>query len=89
MPAISMFYGIIIYMYPFDNNKHKRSHLHAIYSGQEAIVSIPEGDLLEGDLPNHRMKLLQAWILIHQDELMADWTLALEGQRVFPIDPLK
>jgi hypothetical protein len=35
------------------------------------------------------MKLVQAWIEIHQEELMADWSLAVQGQPVFKIDPLK
>ena len=35
------------------------------------------------------MKLVEAWIEIHQDELMADWNLAVEGQQLFKIDPLK
>jgi len=30
-----------------------------------------------------------AWIEIHKDDLMADWTLAMNGQQVFKIDPLK
>jgi len=56
---------------------------------QEAELSIPEGDLLEGDLSRGKMKLVQAWIEIHQDELMADWDLASNGEAVFRIDPLK
>ncbi|MBN8451037.1 MAG: DUF4160 domain-containing protein [Accumulibacter sp.] len=35
---------------------------------------------LEGNLPSRQMKLVQAWIEIHQDELMADWILAASGQ---------
>jgi len=34
-------------------------------------------------------RLVQAWIEIHRDELMADWTLAVNGQPVFKIEPLK
>jgi hypothetical protein len=30
-----------------------------------------------------------AWIAIHQDELMADWQLAKEGQTPFKIEPLR
>jgi hypothetical protein len=30
-----------------------------------------------------------AWIEIHQDELMADWRLAIQGEPIFKIDPLK
>lgn len=35
------------------------------------------------------MKLVQAWLEIHRDELMADWQLAVEGQPVFKIEPLR
>ncbi len=45
--------------------------------------------VLEGDIKSNKMKLIQAWIEIHQDELMADWELAASGETVFKIDPLK
>ena len=35
------------------------------------------------------MKLVQAWIEIHTDELIADWDLAINGETIFKIDPLK
>jgi hypothetical protein len=35
------------------------------------------------------MKLVQAWIEIHNEELMADWALAISGETIFKIDPLK
>ena len=35
------------------------------------------------------MKLVRAWIEIHQDELMADWSLAEKGQLPYKIEPLK
>jgi len=37
---------------------------------------------LEGKLKANKMKLLQAWIEIHQDELMADWELASKGESI-------
>ena len=37
MPAISMFYGIIIRMFHFDTDKHKAPHIHAQYSDQNAV----------------------------------------------------
>jgi hypothetical protein len=33
--------------------------------------------------------MVQAWIEIHSEELMADWKLASEGEVPFPIDPLR
>ena len=89
MPAISMFYGILISMYFFDNNRHHRPHVHIKYAGESAVFGIPDGELLEGELKPRQVKLVQAWIEIHQEELMANWALAIEGQPVFPIDPLK
>ena len=35
------------------------------------------------------MKLVQAWIEIHKEDLMADWKLAVAGEPVFKIDPLR
>ena len=89
MPAISMFYGLIVMMYYLDNKQHKLPHIHVKYQGQEVVVSIPDGNILEGSIPSNKMKLLQAWIEIHSDELMADWELASAGQALFTIEPLK
>ena len=37
-----------------------------------------------------KLRLAQAWMLqIHRDELLADWTLAVQGQEVFKIEPLR
>ncbi|WP_407656537.1 DUF4160 domain-containing protein, partial [Methyloglobulus morosus] len=54
-----MFYGIIIYMYFMDNKQHNTPHIHAKYQDFEVIVSIPEGNVLEGSIPIAKMKLLQ------------------------------
>jgi hypothetical protein len=35
------------------------------------------------------MKLVQAWLEIHREELMVNWELASSGENVFKIDPLK
>ncbi len=39
--------------------------------------------------PNNKQKLVDAWLEIHRDELMADWKLAIEGQNIFKIEGLK
>ena len=59
MPAISMFYGIIIYLYYFDNKQHHLPHIHAKYQSEEAIISIPDGNILEGSIPLNKMKLVE------------------------------
>jgi Domain of unknown function (DUF4160) len=89
MPTLSMFYGIIIRMYYFDDKQHNVPHIHAEYGEEKAVFEIATGELLAGEMSKKKLKLVQAWIEIHQDDLMADWTLAVEGQEVFKIDPLK
>lgn len=89
MAVISMFYGIIVSMYYFDTRRHHLPHIHVRYQDQEAVIAIPSGDVLEGELKPGRLKLVQAWIEIHGDELLADWELASQGHPVFRIDPLK
>ena len=52
-------------------------------------MSIPDGDLIEGELPPKKLRMLQAWIAIHEEEIMADWALAAKGEPVFKIEPLR
>ena len=89
MPTISMFYGIIVSMYFLDNKQHKLPHIHAKYQGQEVVVSIPDGEVLDGNFPPAKMKLLLAWVELHKDELVADWDLAVSGQQPYKIEPLR
>ena len=72
MPTISMFYGIIVRMLFLDNQQHHSPHIHVEYQGVQAVLEIPGGTLLEGQLPTKKLRLLQAWIDIHEEELMAD-----------------
>jgi hypothetical protein len=89
MPVISMFYGLIVMMYYFDNKKHHLPHIHVKYQENEAVFSIDNGEIIEGNMPNNKRKLVEAWIEIHQESLKANWQLAINGEKIFPIDPLK
>ena len=57
-PAISMFYGLVIYMYFHDVDQHHTPHIHVKYQGEEVVLSLPNG-------------------------------LAINGESLFKIDPLK
>lgn len=76
-------------MYFLDNRQHKLPHVHVRYRSDEVILSIPDGKVLEGCLPNAKIKLVQAWIEIHREELMANWALAVSDEQPFKIDPLR
>lgn len=83
-----MFYCIVIRMYLLDNQHHNLPHLHARYAEFEASIDIADGEVLGGELPRKQLRLVQAWIELHRDELMADWTLAVSGELPQKIAPL-
>ncbi|WP_031387890.1 DUF4160 domain-containing protein [Desulfonatronum thiodismutans] len=89
MPTISMFYGILVLMYYRDNRRHHLPHVHVRYQGDEAAVSIEEGMIIEGALPNKQLRMVQAWIEIHKEALMVNWELAVSGEQPFRIPPLQ
>lgn len=89
MPVISMFYGIIVRMYFMDVEQHKRPHIHVQYGDETAVYALDDGDLLAGALPARQTKLVLAWIELHRDELLADWALAVKGEALFRIEPLR
>jgi hypothetical protein len=59
-----------------DNMRHHNPHIHVKFQDNEAIISIANGELLEGEIPRSKMRLVLPWIEIHRDELTADWQLA-------------
>ncbi|BBD76274.1 MULTISPECIES: DUF4160 domain-containing protein [Hydrogenophilus] len=88
MPVLAMFYGIIIRMYLMEGSQHHRPHIHARYGEFEAAIDIEEGELLAGELPRKQLRLVQAWIELRRDELLANWELAQQGIPPYRIDPL-
>jgi hypothetical protein len=88
MPTISMFYGIVIRLF-LGKKEHNPPHIHAIYQDDEAVFDIKTGEKMEGNLPVDKEKLVSAWIVLHKDELLADWGLAQAGEVPYKIDPLK
>jgi hypothetical protein len=88
MPELCRFYGIVIKMIFHDDSQHHRPHFHVYYGNYEASVAI-DGELLAGKLPVKQLKLVQAWAVIHEDELYAAWNNAVRSIPFDKIDPLQ
>ncbi len=79
MPVISMFYGVIVLMYYFDNRQHKLPHIHVRYGEEEVVLSIPDGEVLEGSL---RTAKNEACTSVDRDSSRRfDGQLGLSGER--------
>ncbi len=88
MPVISMFHGIVIRMYTLDTQYRHLPLIHARFAEFEAPVNLSDGEVLAGELPRRQLRLVQAWVELRRDELVADWALAAAGERPFRIEPL-
>jgi hypothetical protein len=55
MPRISMFLGIVIYMYYAE---HLPPHFHAMYEGSEAVFDL-NGTVLRGAMAQRATKLVK------------------------------
>ena len=64
-------------------------HIHARYQGFKASLAIEDGAVLDGELPARQRRMVQVWMDIHHEELLADWELAVNGEEPFKIDPLR
>ena len=68
--CFARFFGIIIRLY-FQMSEHNPPHIHAIY-GDNEIVIVLDGEVLEGSFPSRQRKMLEGWMAIHEDELKAN-----------------
>ena len=58
------------------------------YNGHKAIVEIDGVRVIKGALPSKQLKLILAWCVLHQDELMQNWELSKDGKPMNRINPL-
>ena len=88
MPELTRFYGIVIKLLFSDDIQHNRPHFHVFYNEYNASVSI-DGELLAGSLPIKQLKLVQAWAVLHEDELYTAWNRAIRNEPFEKIAPLQ
>lgn len=88
MPRISEFFGIVIYMYWFDQQKHHLPHFHARLAGEEAVFDLT-GNCLEGDLGPRATRLVSEWCQERGADLAEAWKAALSGREIPWVAPLR
>lgn len=69
--------------------EHNPPHIHVHYNENVAVVNIMDYEITQGELPTKQLRLVLAWMEIHQEELLANWTLCQNGEKPFAIDALK
>ena len=75
-PRISYFYGISIYLNPYD---HPPPHLHATHGEHEVSINIKTGEALGGVFPKNSMRILLRWLDSNRDDLLEAWEMSQKG----------
>ncbi len=87
MLEVCRFYGIIIRMFFRD---HLPPHFHVECAEYKAKINIIDGEIIDGSLPSKTLRLVQAWVEIHRDELLINYEQSLkDGGIISRIEPLK
>lgn len=68
---------------------HAPPHFHAMYGGEEALISIGDLSVLEGKLSPRALGLVIEWASLHEQELRTVWQQAEALEPLSKIEPLK
>jgi hypothetical protein len=60
---------------------HSPPHIHAYEAGNEAQVSIADGEIINGRLSKAARRLVKEWAQINQTALMENWERSRPGSR--------
>ena len=52
------------------------------------VVSL-DGNVLEGDLPSKKLRMLLVWMDMRQKELQENWELLAAGKKYNKVEPLR
>ena len=47
------------------------------------------GEIIAGDFPKKQAAYVKAWCLLHEEVLLTNWKLAVNGEEVYRIEPLR
>ena len=91
MPTLAEFFGLKICMYREDRSSHHYPHVHAYFAEYDAVIRVPDGELIESadGFPRNKIRLVQVWIDLHAAELMENWRLISSDRKYFKIAPLE
>ena len=74
-----------------DSDQHSAPYYHAYYGDQDAYLGL-DGEIILGSLPKKQSAFVRAWAmlqLLNEDDLTTNWSLAVNGEEILRIEPIK
>lgn len=75
------FEGICFIIHPNEQG-HNKGHLHAKYQGKEVVISIPEGEVISGNIPKTKQRMASEWVVDNSDFLIKQWNEITNGIKI-------
>ena len=85
MPRIGFLSGLLISMYWSDHNP---PHIYFTYREYECSISVLDR-LVDGKAPAKVIAKVNEWMDLHEEEILALWEKAQNGEKLNKIEPLK
>jgi hypothetical protein len=63
-------------------------HFHARFAEYEAVYDL-DGNVVTGELPKNKSKMVDVWCTLHREELSAAWRAWNESHEVIKIEGLR
>ncbi len=73
--------GIDFIIHPNEQG-HNLGHLHAKYQGSEVVISIPDGRVLDGNIPPSKQKEAANWVVENKKYLTERWNELTNGIKI-------
>lgn len=86
---IAAYYGVVV-AFAANHSKHVTPpFVVALCEGAETRIDIATNQVIFGQIPQHKQILVNAWIEIHREELIASWNAGRMTGEYFKLDPLR
>ncbi|MEN3372628.1 DUF4160 domain-containing protein [Dechloromonas sp. ZS-1] len=89
LKMISVFFGILVAFSASKQQRDKAPFIIAMWQGNDVAIDIASNDVIWGQLPANKLLLVNAWVEIHRDELLASWYAGCLTGEFFKLDPLR
>jgi Domain of unknown function (DUF4160) len=83
---LDRFDGIIVRIYPEKGGRHNIPHIHVYYNEYSCTISIVDGKMLEGNLPNKQKIILYQWLIKYKEIILLKWIELMEGKSINKIE---
>lgn len=86
---ISAYYGVLVAFAAAKGKKQQSPFVVAMCEGAETGIDVSTNKVIFGQIPHNKQLLVNAWIEIHKEELMASWHAGSRTGEFVKIDPLR